>query len=173
MIKKKKKKKKIALKDIQKDASKTWPMQDKGSRFIALDSDRYIKKIGCQLERSSFQQLDYNKKHFLHSDGTAPGPHMSCSYSNIAIQYFDVIALEYAPATICWKRFRDDIFIVWPHSTDELDILFDYINKVDSTKKIQFTMEVATDTLEFLDLKLKFNKKSKRKSVDVFYTFSP
>ena len=148
-------------------------MQDKGSRFIALDSDRYIKKICCQLERSSFQQLDYNKKHFLHSDGAAPGPHMSCSYSNIAIQHFDVIALEYAPATICWKRFRDDIFIVWPHSIDELDILFDYINKVDSTKKIQFTMEVATDTLEFLDLKLKFNKKSKRKSVDVFYTFSP
>ena len=26
--------------------------------------------------------------------------------------------------------------------------------------KIQFTMEVATDTLEFLDLKLKFDKKA-------------
>ena len=35
-------------------------------------------------------------------------------------------------------------------------------------KKIQFTMEVATDTLEFLDLKLKFDKESKQISVDVF-----
>ena len=26
-----------------------------------------------------------------------------------------------------------------------LDIFFDYMNKVDPTKKIQFTMEVATD----------------------------
>ena len=32
------------------------------------------------------------------------------------------------------------------------------MNKVDPTKKNQFTMEVATDTLEFLDLKLKFDK---------------
>ena len=42
------------------------------------------------------------------------------------------------------------------------------MNKVDPTRKIQFTMEVATDTLEFLDLKLKFDKESKQISVDVF-----
>ena len=42
------------------------------------------------------------------------------------------------------------------------------MNKVDPTKKIQFTMEVATDTLEFLDVKLKFDKESKQISVDVF-----
>ena len=96
---------------------------------------------------------------------------MSCSYSNIAIQYFDVKALEYTPATILWKRFRDDTFIVWPHSIDELDIFFDYItwfDLVDPTKKIQLTMEVAADTLELLDLKLKFHKESKQISVDVF-----
>ena len=54
----------------------------------------------------------FNNKNFLQSDGIAQGPHISCSYSDIAIQYFDVKALEYTPATICWKRFRDDIFIV-------------------------------------------------------------
>ena len=42
------------------------------------------------------------------------------------------------------------------------------MNKVDSMKKIQFTIEVATDTLEFLDLKLRFDKESKQISVDVF-----
>ena len=26
---------------------------------------------------------------------------------------------------------RDDIFIVWSHSIDEIDIFFDYMNKVD------------------------------------------
>ena len=60
---------------------------------------------------------------------------MSCSYSDIAIQCFNVKASEYTPETICWKRFRDGIFIVWPLTIDELDIFFDYINKVDSTKK--------------------------------------
>ena len=64
----------------------------------------------------------FNNKHFLQSGGTAQGHHMSCSYSAIANQYFDVKALKYTPATICWERFRDDIFVVWPHSIDELDI---------------------------------------------------
>ena len=62
------------------------------------------------------------------------------------------------------ERFRDDIFIVWPHSIDKLDIFFDYMNKVDPLKKIQFPMEVATD---ILDLKLKFDKESKQISVDM------
>ena len=30
----------------------------------------------------------FNKKHFLQNDGTAQGPHMSCSYSDIAIEQF-------------------------------------------------------------------------------------
>ena len=147
----------------------------KGVRSILDARQNQFRSTACIIEALKLclegNNSLFNKKHFLQSEAIAQGPHVSCFYSDIAIQYFDVKALEYA--TICWKRFRDDIFIVWPHSTDELDILFDYINKVDSTKKIQFTMEVATDTLEFLDLKLKFNKKSKRKSVDVFYTFSP
>ena len=46
--------------DIQKDISRACLMQGGASRFLVLDSDSYIGKIDCQLERSSFQQLDYN-----------------------------------------------------------------------------------------------------------------
>ena len=42
------------------------------------------------------------------------------------------------------------------------------MSKVDPTKKIEFTMEIATEKLEFLDLKLKFDEESKQISVDVF-----
>ena len=77
----------------------------------------------------------FNNKHFLQSDGTAQGTHLSCSYSDIAIQYFDVKALEYTPEAIYWKRFKDEIFIVSPHSIDELYIFFAYMNKLDPTKK--------------------------------------
>ena len=93
---------------------------------------------------------------------------MSCFHSDIAIQYFDVKPLQYTSTTICWKIFRDNIFIVWPHSIDQLNMFFDHMNKVDPTKYIQLAMEVATDTLEFLDLKVKFDKQSKHISVDVF-----
>ena len=62
----------------------------------------------------------------------------------------------------------DDAFIAWTHSIGELNIFFDYMNKGNPIKKIQFTMEVATDTLEFLDLKLKFDKESIKIFVDAF-----
>ena len=73
--------------------------------------------------------------------------HMSCSYSDIAIESFDKKALEYSPPVLCWKRFRDDVFIVCPHSLDELKTFFLLMNTVDQTKKIQFTIEIAEDSL--------------------------
>ena len=45
---------------------------------------------------------------------------MSCSYGDIAIEQFDEKALEYNPAVIGWKRFRD-IFLVWPYSAEDLN----------------------------------------------------
>ena len=42
------------------------------------------------------------------------------------------------------------------------------MNNVDRTEKVQCTMEVAEDVLEFLDLKLTFDKEYKRISVEIF-----
>ena len=42
------------------------------------------------------------------------------------------------------------------------------MDNIDQSKKIQFTMEVAKDSLEFLDLKLMFDKESKKISVNLF-----
>ena len=104
----------------------------------------------------------FSNKHYLQSDSTAQGPHMSCSYSDIAIQYFDIKALEFNPPVICWERFRDDIFVVWPHTLEELQVFFNYMNNIDQSKKIQFTMEIANDSLEFLDLNLSLIKSLKK-----------
>ena len=127
--------------------------------------DCIIEALKLCLECSNFI---FNNKHFLQSDCTAQGPDMWCSYSHIAIQYFDVQALENTQAAICWKIFKDDIFIVWPHNIDEPDVFFNCMNKVNPTKKIQIAVEVATGTLEFLGLKIKFDKEIKQIYVDVF-----
>ena len=60
------------------------------------------------------------------------------------------------------------MFIVWPNSKEELDLFFNYMNKIDSIKMIQCSMEVKKVVLEFLDLRLKFGKQSKRISVEIF-----
>ena len=93
---------------------------------------------------------------------------MSCSYGDIAIEQFDKKALEYNPAVIGWNRFWDDTFLEWSHSAEDLNLFFNYMNKIDRTKKIQFTMEVGKDVLEFLDLKPKLDKEHKGISVDIF-----
>ena len=110
----------------------------------------------------------FNKKHFFQNDDTAQGSHMSCSYSDIAIEQFGKKALEDNPPVIGWKRFRDDIFLVWPHSAKDLNLFFNYMNNTDRTKKIQFTMGVVEDVLKLLDLKLTFDKEYKRILVDIF-----
>ena len=93
---------------------------------------------------------------------------MFCSYGDIVIEQFDKKGLEYNPEVIDWKRFPDDMFLVWPHFAEDLNLFFNYMNKIDRTKKIQFTMEIGKDILQFLDLKLKFDKEHKCISVDIF-----
>ena len=67
---------------------------------------------------------------------------------------FDKEALEYHLNPTTWKRFRDDVFVLWPHGRESLVLLLDYINTLDPTEKIKFIMEVAepSNSLEFLDL---------------------
>ena len=91
---------------------------------------------------------------------------MSCSYGDIAIEQFDKKALEYNPAVVDWKRFQDGIFLVWPYFAEDLNLFFNYMNNIVRTKKIQFTMEIGKDVLQFLDLKFQFDKEHKRNLVN-------
>ena len=67
-----------------------------------------------------------------------------------------------------WKRFRDDVFVLWKHGTASLSLSFlDYLNTEDITSKIKFTMGNAGDKgLVLFDLKLKIKEGKIR--VDVY-----
>ena len=70
----------------------------------------------------------------------------------------------------CWKRFRDDVFVLWEHYRDDLCNCFNFMNCIDlSTKKIQLNMSCPTDNaLEFLDLTLSFDVTAKQILLDIF-----
>ena len=54
------------------------------------------------------------------------------------------------------KKYRDYILTIWTHGSDTLESFLDYLNQIDLTGKIKFTMQVQDeDGIEFLDLKLK------------------
>ena len=92
---------------------------------------------------------------------------MPCSYSDIAMSKFDTAALQYHFQPTLWKRFRDDILTIWTHGSDPLESFLDYLNQIDSTGKIEFTMQVQDeDGIEFLDVKLKLE--NSKIAVDAF-----
>ena len=77
--------------------------------------------------------------------------------------------MSYVPTVKCWKRFRDDVFVLWEHSRDDLDKFFNFMNSIDSSKKIQFTISCSTDNAsEFLHLTLSFDVIPKQILVGVF-----
>ena len=82
----------------------------------------------------------FNNKNYLQIDDTAQGPHMLCSYADIAMADFDKEALKYNPCPTTIKKFRDDIFVLWPHGRESLVLFLDYINTLDPTQKINITM---------------------------------
>ena len=56
---------------------------------------------------------------------------------------------------------------IWTHGSDTLESFLDYLNQIDSTGKIKFTMQVQDeDGIEFLDLKLKLE--NSKIAVDAF-----
>ena len=95
------------------------------------------------------------------------GSHMSCSYSDIAMAIFDNRAENYFLKPTVWKSFRDGVFTVWTHGIEHLPNFLEFLNGIDKTGKIKFTMQIADDNgLEFLDLKLKLE--GGKISVDVY-----
>ena len=80
----------------------------------------------------------FNNRFYLQVDGTAMGPHMCCSYSCIGMYKFDLKALNYKAGLLCWKRFRDDVFVLWNQSWEELNKFFDFMNSIDTSGKIKF-----------------------------------
>ena len=110
----------------------------------------------------------FNNNNYIQTDGTAEGPHMSCLYSDIAMAGHDSKALMYHIPPKVSKRFRDDVFVVWTHDAAKLPSFLDYLNNIDETRKIKFTMQVADEVngLEFLDLTIKCLKG--KLSVDVY-----
>ena len=98
----------------------------------------------------------FDNKNYLQIDGRAQGPHMSCSYADLALATFDKRVLTYNCSPTMWKRFRDDVFVVWAHGCGTFNLFLNYFNNLDDTGKIKFTMQVADENgLEFLDLRLK------------------
>ena len=85
------------------------------------------------------------------------GTSMAPNYANLFTDRFETRALDgYHLKPLVWKRFIDDIFMVWTHGEASLNHFIEYLNSLHES--IKFTHEFSFSNINFLDTTVKFNE---------------
>ena len=72
---------------------------------------------------------DFNSKHYHQISGTAMGTKLAPSYANLFMTKFEQShGYTYHLQPTLWKRFIDDIFMIWPHGENSL---LEFIKKLE------------------------------------------
>ena len=73
------------------------------------------------------------------------------SYANLFMTRFEEkYVYTYPLQPKLWKRFIDDIFLIWPHGMDSILEFINHLNTVHST--IKFTSDISPTEISFQDL---------------------
>ena len=125
--------------------------------FAKLVQAEFIGVLAKLVLTSNY--FTFNGKLYLQKQGTAMGTRMAPNY---AIIFMHSVEEEILKNTTLkpriWRRFIDEVFIVWTHRKETLEKFLNYINQVHET--IKFTAEYSTQEVPFLDtLVYKLNNK--------------
>ena len=97
--------------------------------------------------------FEFNEQFYLQTQGTAMGTKMAPAYANLFMGKLEEHLLHLAQKHIhTWKRFIDDIFIIWTGTKSEFEQYMHTINQIHQT--IKFTHEISDTELTFLDVTL-------------------
>ena len=95
--------------------------------------------------------FEFDNKHYLQKFGTAMGSKLAPAYANTFMGKLEKSILDSAPKEPrYYRRFIDDIFMIWQHSEEELTEFLTRMNK--TNKSIQFTHEKSQQEIVFLDV---------------------
>ena len=95
--------------------------------------------------------IEFNDEFFLQKQGTAMGTKMAPAYANLFMGSLEPTLLRMGGDKIyLWRRFIDDIFLIWLGTAEQLKGYLVNINHVHPT--IKFTHEQSVQELPFLDV---------------------
>ena len=120
--------------------------------FFSTSSMIEALKITLDNNLATFNGICYKQ-----TSGTAMGPKNACDYADVAMNYIDQAVHNNNPETIPnphipkdWSRFRDDVYIPWTKTVEELMEFMDWLNNIHTSLK--FTVCHSVEGIEFLDL---------------------
>ena len=92
--------------------------------------------------------FEFNGKHYHKVSGTAMDTKLAPSYANLFMTKIqEKYVYTYPLHPKLWKRFTDDIFLIWPHGMDSLFEFINHLNIVHST--IKFTRDIPPQKYHF------------------------
>jgi hypothetical protein len=110
-------------------------------------NDSLIDLLELVLKRNNFQ---FNGHNYQQIGGTAMGTKAAVGYANNTMGDFEnKHVYTYHTQPIVYYRFIDDIFIIWTHGREALDLFIDHLNSRSAT--IKFTSEISQTKVTFLD----------------------
>ena len=108
--------------------------------------------------------FEFNDNYYLQIQGTAMGTKMAPAYANLFMGKLEQeLKTLGKPHILIWKRFIDDIFIIWTGSKTEFTTYMNKLNKVHNT--IKFTHEISDKELIFLDVILYKDNRFQEKNI--------
>ena len=114
-------------------------------------NDSIIELLTMVLTKNNF---DFNNQHYLQVGGTAMGTRLAPSYANIFMDHFERnYVYTYETQPLLWKRYIDDIFILWTHDAQALQTFIDHLDNC--LPSIKFEAHISDSTINFLDVKVK------------------
>ena len=93
----------------------------------------------------------FDNEWFLQISGTAMGKKFAPNYANLFMAKWEEEALaKCTKQPLCYFRYLDDIFIIWPHSEADFAEFFNTLNSHHPTIKLKST--VSSNSVSFLDV---------------------
>ena len=112
-----------------------------------------------------YNHFTFNGKTYLQIHGTSMGTPFAPNYANIFMAEIEKNILENPPQNkrpTLWKRFIDDIFMIWPHGHTAIHQFLEHINCLHET--IKFTAQQSEKEISFLETIIYVNKQRKLES---------
>ena len=111
-----------------------------------------------RLESCSFSlvlsknNFNFNNEHYLQVGGTAMGTKLAPSYANIFMDYFErTFVYTYEVQPLLWKRYIDDIFVLWTAGAQTLTSFVEYLDNC--LPSMKFEANISDSTINFLDVR--------------------
>ena len=99
----------------------------------------------------TMNNFDFDEQHYLQIGGTAMGTRVAPCYANTFMGWYeDTHVYQYHTLPRLWKRYIDDIFVIWTHSHQQLEEFIGHLNQC--MPSIKFETESSQEKVNFLDV---------------------